>query len=148
VWGGYGWIAQDADEGELVSEHRAWEQLVLGHAAGRLSASLRVRQEQRLREEELNHRGRALARLGVKLVGPVSIQVWDEAFFSFNGTAWFPYQGYDQNRFFVGPSIEGFRGFRLEVGYLNHDLARGEASANNHVLLMSAAFSIMPGGGG
>lgn len=148
VWGGYAWIPQDPDEGDPVSEHRAWEQVVLGHNLGRVAGSLRIRQEQRFRDEEINHRTRALGRVGVKLAGPVSLQVWDEVFFSFNETSWFPYEGYDQNRFFVGPAVEGFKGFRLEAGYLNHDLARGETSANNHIFLMSAAFSIVPEGEG
>lgn len=146
VWGGYAWVPTLPDEGEATFEHRAWEQLSGQVPLGPVTLSLRVREEQRFRQgaEGVQHRLRVAPRVGVKVYGPISIQAWDEVFLSWNETEWFPVAGYDQNRLFVGPAFDGFRGFRAELGYLNHDLARGDASANNHALAVNLFFSLAP----
>jgi hypothetical protein len=104
----------------------------------------RLREEQRVHvgDPEVNHRLRVMPRFGVQLAGPLSLQVWDELFLSFNRTEWFDVGGYDQNRAFAGLSVDGFKGFRVEAGYLNIDLERGEASANNHALAVNLFFNL------
>lgn len=146
VWAGYAWIPTAADEAPLSQEHRAWEQVIFQGRFDRLSMSGRLRQEQRVRvgEPEVNHRLRLMPRVGVQLAGPLSLHVWDELFLSFNPTEWFDVGGYDQNRAFVGLSVDGFKGFRVEAGYLNIDLERGDASANNHALAVNLFFNLGP----
>ena len=146
VWGGYAWVPVDPDGADATQEHRAWQQLTLQRTRPTLSLGLRVREEQRLRSgaDGISHRLRVLPRLGLRLRGPLSLQVWDEVFVAWNETDWFPVRGYDQNRLFVGPAIEGFRGFRVEVGYLNLDLARGDASTNHHAAAMNLFLAMAP----
>jgi hypothetical protein len=146
VWGGYAWVPVDADGAPATHEHRAWQQLTLQRTRPTVSVGLRVREEQRIRagEDGMSHRLRVLPRVGLRLRGPLSLQVWDEVFVAWNETGWFPVKGYDQNRFFVGPAIEGFRGFRVEVGYLNLDLARGDASTNHHAAAMNLFLALAP----
>jgi hypothetical protein len=148
VWAGYAWVPTLPDEADMTQEHRVWQQVSGQWPVGPVTVSLRLREEQRVRvgAEGLQHRLRVAPRVGVKIAGPVSVQVWDEVFLSWNETEWFPVRGYDQNRFFVGPGIEGMRGFRTEIGYLNHDLARGADSANNHALALNLLFSLGPPG--
>jgi hypothetical protein len=147
LWAGYAWVPTAADDAPLTQEHRVWEQAIVQHKVSRVSMSLRLREEQRFRVGEpgdVSHRLRIAPRVGVQLAGPVSLQVWDEVFVAWNETAWFPVHGYDQNRFFIGPSFEGFKGFRVEVGYMNHHQSRGEATTDNHVAMVNLFFNFGP----
>jgi hypothetical protein len=146
VWAGYAWVPTKPDGLELVHEHRGWEQLIFQHRHDRLAFSARVRQEQRVRpgEAQVNHRTRLMARFGVTLGGPVSLQVFDELFVSYNPTDWFDVAGYDQNRFFVGPSFDAFKGARVEVGYFNNHLARGGSAVMNHAVAINLFFHVQP----
>lgn len=146
VWAGYAFVPSDPDDGPATLEHRAWEQASAAHTVDRVALSLRVRQEQRVRtgEPQVHHRLRAMPRVGVRIDGPVSLQVWDEVFLSYGATPWFDVAGYDQNRAFVGAGVEPASGWRVEAGYLNLDLARGPDSANQHVALVAVFANLGP----
>lgn len=118
-WAGYGYIPTwDGDT--LQREHRIWEQAIGGGTVGRVTASGRLRFEQRFFEvtPRVGHRVRAFGRVGYAATEIFGISVWDEAFFHMNRTA-ITEPGFNQNRVFVGPYFKGRGRWRFEFGYLN-----------------------------
>lgn len=147
VWAGYAWVPTDPDGADTVHEHRAWEQLIFQHKTGPALLQLRLRQEQRFRQGEagVGNRLRVFGRVNAAVSGPFGLAMWDEAFFQFNDPGWVGYTGFDQNRAFFGPYLEGPPGVRLEVGYMNQYLQRPEgASQDHHVVAFNLFISWGP----
>ncbi|HMV68590.1 MAG TPA: DUF2490 domain-containing protein, partial [Myxococcota bacterium] len=146
LWAGYAWVPTDADDGPTVHEHRAWEQVILQHKVDPVSLQLRLRQEQRVRHGQpgVSHRLRALARSNIAISGPVGVALWDEMFVGFNDPGWLGYVGFDQNRAFVGPYLEGPRGVRWELGYMNQAIPRRDGLQVHHVVAVNLFFSWGP----
>lgn len=134
VFAGYAWVPSvgDATEGELLNEHRIWEQALLTGKVKEIALGFRPRLEQRFEqgEAQIGHRLRLWGRAGVPLRGSVSLSVTDEVFLGFNKTEWTK-QGFDQNRLFVGPALGTDFG-RVEFGYMNVYLDR-DADSDLHL---------------
>ncbi len=149
LWAGYGYTPSYPPDGEVLQEHRAWQQYLW---VGRLRRpALQLQWRSRLEERwiagngETAWRYRQFARLtrqlGARAGGP-TIVVWDEVFVHMNDTAR-TVSGFDQNRLFAGVGLGVGPRSRLEIGYLNQaiDSARGP-DRRNHVLLgfLNATF--------
>ncbi len=139
---GYAWIPTVPDAGSLQSEHRIWQQAILGHAAQGFAFALRPRLEQRFADGgDVGHRARLFARASWSPpAGDVMLVAWDEAFLQLNDTDWGASRGFDQNRLFVGVGFPSRSGVRFEVGYLNVLLHR-EPFQIAHVLAINGFFS-------
>ncbi len=137
VYAGYAWIPQvgESTADELLSEHRAWEQLLLQRRVGELTLGLRPRLEQRFLEAqpEVGHRLRLWGRAAVPVGGDLSLVLTDEVFLGLGATAWSP-SGFDQNRLFVGPALPVSEVGRVELGYTNTFLARETGDTVLHVV--------------
>lgn len=133
LYAGYAWIGTGTDGEGLAHEHRIWEQLIWTWARSPVSVMLRPRFEQRFSPdvEGVGLRLRAFARGQLDLPDPFALVCWDEVFLGLND-AFLP-AGFDQNRLFVGPALEG-EGFRIELGYLDQRLWREEAWTSLSVL--------------
>ncbi len=143
---GYAYIPTLTDAGGNRREQRAWQQFVLGHAAGPAKYQLRGRLEQRFGSgDDVAHRVRVFARgqWQPRSSVPLQLVVWDEAFFGINDADWGPLAGYDQNRLFMGLGTDTkLDGVRVEAGYQLVHL-RGNAPLV-HVLAVNLFVLLMP----
>lgn len=150
--------AADSDDGQdhrdhpYVDEHRLWQQFTadVPRLPRKLGVFLRSRVEERFRPElssQVGLRARQFLRFLVPTVPgfPLRISVWDELFLALNtptltkdGAPW-QVMGFDQNRFFVGPSLDVAKGTRVELGYFNQfqRQATAPADALRHVVMMN-----------
>ena len=120
-------------------EHRIWEQLIVNASLHpRLAFQSRTRFEQRFHDgsDDVALRVRELVRFGWKFgaQSPFGLVLWEEIFFGLTETDWGPTVGFDQNRLFIGPSVDIPHLGRLEAGYLFNYLRRTPADVLNHVL--------------
>jgi hypothetical protein len=149
IWGGYGYTPSYPPGGDVLHEHRAWQQYLWAGPMG--SPTLQLQWRSRLEERWIeSNRGvawryrqfvRLTRQLGERSGGPTLV-VWDEVFAHVNDTTRTT-SGFDQNRLFVGLGVGVGPRTRLEVGYLNQALesARGP-DRRNHILLgfLNATF--------
>ena len=122
AWGGYAYVPRFLDGGQVVHEHRWWEQLLVTlPPSARWTPSVRVRVEQRIVDQwaDASHRIRGMVR-GVRPIGGSrwSVAVSDEYFHTVDDTAGGPRRGFDQNRAFGGVTRRFSPAVTLEVGYL------------------------------
>jgi hypothetical protein len=148
VWMGYGWIRSSPGSGPDFDEHRIWQQLTWSTEFAPYTLGLRSRLEQRIVEtgSETGWRFRQLVSLRrpVPCVPPLSLVVWDEAFFHLNDTDWGAESGFDQNRLFLGfgYKCDPDSPSRVEIGYLNQYVNRsGRDDLSNHLLSMNFYWS-------
>lgn len=140
------WPRPGMSFGDLVDEHRAWEQWQYEFplASGALRLQLRTRLEQRWRPaagDDTGLRVRQMVRVTVPLGGPQGrwlLALWDELFLGLNDTDWGQRGGLDQNRAFAGVGLWVAPGAaRVEAGYFNQYVARrGALSDLSHHALM------------
>jgi hypothetical protein len=118
---GYAWVPAigDATDRQWLTEHRLWEQLLWSRSEDGWAIAVRPRLEQRffVGDPEVAHRVRWWVRGAAPVTGDWSIAMVDEAFIGFNQTSLAP-AGFDQNRWFIGPSLDAGDGVRVEFGYL------------------------------
>ena len=137
AWVGYGWIPVTVDlADQKFDEHRIWQQLIFtgGIMDKQLNFMARTRVEQRFAEgsDDLGHRVRQFVRADWRFKdSPFWLVFWDELFWQLNDTDVYA-SGFDQNRIFVGPAMKAWDGFRVEVGYLNVVLERGDEMRMQH----------------
>lgn len=123
-----------ATDHALSSEHRIWEQLLYQRKVGEGGLGGRVRVEQRfLADGDLGHRLRLWGRTALPLAGPVSLVLTDALFLGSNETDTTS-SGFEQNRAFVGPAVPMADIGRIELGYLNICLDRGDADTMLHIV--------------
>lgn len=125
LWAGYAFVTSRNAAGDLVDEHRTWQQATYPIASafgGALSG--RTRLEQRFREnaDETGHRIRQFIRWSAPIDGPLSLVFWNETFIGFNRTNGGNASGYQQNRGFAGLGYAPASRLRVEAGYLNNHL--------------------------
>ena len=139
VWAGYAWVPVYSDpSGSRVDEHRAWQQIIVKKSwiDGRLNAQSRTRFEQRFHEssEATGLRVRQFARVDFRNHPntPWGVALWDELFWGLNDPG-FAASGFDQNRLFLGPTLQAREGLRIEAGYLWGRLERQETLLDQHV---------------
>lgn len=144
LWAGYAWVPVFNDGSTARHEHRFWQQLTYKLPFSKsLWSSFRFRFEQRLLEgvSGVALRARGFAALRFNLGGPLLLALWDEIFFNLNSPNAGPDAGFDQNRIFAGLGLKGFKGMRVEVGYLNVFLERGEPDTLQHNLAVNLFLS-------
>jgi hypothetical protein len=131
LWGGYAYIGAFADgDGDDVTEHRAWQQILHQDTLGPLLFQFRGRVEQRFRPDESPAlRLRALARANVALWrgGPLAFASWNETFVAVGRTSWGSPAGFDQNRLFLGLALAAGQ-VRVEAGYTGISVRRADDS--------------------
>lgn len=145
VWAGYGWIPVLLDESDTIHEHRLWQQVILAHKpTQRLSLQSRTRFEQRFvgSGDDAGFRVREFVRVGYVFAGDFGLVAWDELFLGLNEPDWGAPDGLDQNRLFVGGSVQIREEMRLEMGYLSVFLDRGDADILAHVLATNLFLSL------
>lgn len=150
LWLGYAWtpLFMDAEyRHDFRDEHRAWEQAAYSHtvADGFMTVAHRFRQEQRFIEfaGDTAHRSRYQIRVSApwKKGGTNGMTGYNELFWNWNDVDRGPRQGFDRDRFFLGPYWVVGKA-RYEAGYL------GEYSENFggtdrmiHGLLLSVNYT-------
>jgi len=166
ITAGYGYV-ETYPYGELpvpyrFPEHRAWEQLQLTHATGRLGWLHRYRLEQRwvgsvdtvggrerVREWRASGRMRYLLRGTLPLLGRTLdagepyLSAYDELFVSFGRNV--QMNVFDQNRAYAAVGFALGSSTRLELGYLDQLVAKpdGVRFERNHTAQL-ALFSAVP----
>jgi hypothetical protein len=140
VWLGQAWIPSwvyDGDPALRGGESRLYQQLLYTPALGPLRLMVRARQEQRFlpATTEVAHRTRLLLRGAHPLgnAGPLSLILWDEAFFHLNSVDAGPRRGFDQNRAFLGVGWKLAPHTTIEAGYLNVFIRRPTAEADTMI---------------
>jgi hypothetical protein len=141
VHAGYAWIPTDPDDATYTSEHRIWQQVLFnGKFSDDLKYQLRGRLEQRFGPNSgVGLRTRGLGRIQWQPSHCFAMQLvaWDELFIGVNETDDFKFQGFDQNRAFVGLGTDTpVRGLRFEAGYM-HLLSQG-GDRSDHVFVIFA----------
>lgn len=129
-----------------IDENRAWQQYqnILNYEEkGKLTN--RTRFEQRT----LSNNGTTALRLRhqIKYNYPFDKEwgfaVSNELFINCNTVNWGPVEGFDQNRFFIGPSYQFTENFRTEFGYqnvfVNKDLVDDQMS---HLFMLSLYYNV------
>lgn len=157
VTAGYAYISNRRVMNEIngyVPEHRIWEQLFFSHRIKNITASHRLRLEQRfiaktfVQEHELKCDGYVYAnrlRYFFRNTIPFKQQVifakgmfaalQNEVFVNIGNTANVNGKFFDQNRLYLAMGYRLSPVFDLEAGYLNQYInGRNNAFANNHVL--------------
>ncbi|HMO19217.1 MAG TPA: DUF2490 domain-containing protein [Oligoflexia bacterium] len=121
---GYAWTPTFADinyDYEFNHENRIWQQIFFKHDLFGISWQHRFRQEQRYLEKvsSVSHRSRYLLRGSYALdqEGSFGLTAYNELFINLNDTGKARAQGYDRNRFFLGPYFKS-GSVRYEVGYI------------------------------
>lgn len=129
-----------------INENRAWEQYQYVNdfkEDGKLQ--LRTRFEQRTIEEGYGTalRFRQQAKYMYPLAKDWAFVVSDEIFVNGNTVSWGPVAGFDQNRFFIGPSYQINKDIRTEVGYqnvfVNKDLVDDQMS---HIFAINLYYQV------
>lgn len=124
VWEQYMNVQDFKESGKLQFRSR-FEQRTITAASG---TSLRVRQQ-------------------IKYSYPID-KFWgfalsEEAFVNCNTVSWGPVQGFDQNRFFVGPYVNVTDNTKVEVGYMNvffnKDLVDDQM---NHIFAINLYYNV------
>ncbi len=136
AWVGVGGASTD---GELVSEARVWEQVMLAGKVEDLQLGLRLRLEQRFLEAGTGHRLRVWGRAAVPVSEALSFVVTDEAFVGTLGPG--APVAFDQNRLFVGLALPLYEKSRIEVGYGHVVLTRADATSHFHVVATNLFLS-------
>ncbi|QEH39695.1 DUF2490 domain-containing protein [Chitinophaga sp. XS-30] len=157
---GYGWVGARRtldDVTAYLSEHRIWEQFIVGHKLDFIPVQHRFRVEQRfignpvvnnneLEKDghELTHRFRYFLRgiipfsgQGAFSKGPFAA-VQNEIFLNFANTDAVNGKAFDQNRAYLAIGYRFSPRFDLETGYLNNYISgRNNAFTNIHVLQLA-----------
>ena len=142
LWFGYAWINTLPTSGAAIfDEHRLWQQLMWSKQFEGFSFLSRSRFEQRFVETGndtgLRFRQFFKADRPFYTDSPMSLVVWNEAFFELNETDWGQQGSLGQNRLFVGlgRKFDGPNRPKLEVGYLNQLVRRKSATDRmGHIL--------------
>jgi len=149
-WLGYAWTPGWTDNGALVREHRLWEQWTYdlpGFPDG-FQLFFRSRLEQRFRPghaQTTAFRFRQLVRLLVPIAwgGALRLSLWDELFVGLSraeqavGQLW-QRSGLNQNRLFLGPSLNVTADVRLECGYLLQVVFQPQEDTVHHIAALNA----------
>lgn len=142
VWLGYLW--NPSLQGSRLDEHRAWQQLTHETPLSSVALINRTRLEQRFlpgTEEpavRLRHMVRALVPLTDDAVW--SVAVWNEFFLNLTKSHASPAAGFDQNRFFAGPSLKPAAWLRVEPGYLANLINNPGSDRLNHTFFIMTAL--------
>lgn len=120
LFAGYGWTPNLAPFG---NENRFWQQALYSENFGigpvQGNWAVRFRQEQRFIQNNplLAHRSRLMLRTTFRAWEneTIRIAIWDEYFLNLNRA---PQGGFDQNRFFIGPSFT-VGSVAIEPGYMS-----------------------------
>lgn len=147
VWLGYGWLHTANPGVRSTNVHQVWEQFTWSKSLGSFTGSWRTRFEQRflVGRSDVDLRLRQLIRATHPLYkgSAFSIAAYDEVFFHLKDTDWGLYEGFAQNRFFIGvawnlaPKLSS----TIEFGYLNqyiHNPRRTDRM--NHLVTLGLAF--------
>jgi hypothetical protein len=126
-------------------EDRSWQQASaqLGQLLGARMTS-RTRLEQRHREGDTGWRLRQQLRAAWAVKGtPLSVVVSDELFLGLDDTRWGQRSGLDQNRLFLGGSVQLSRPLRLEAGYLHQTQSvRGGPDRSNSIVSVTLSAAL------
>lgn len=148
VWAGYAWVPSLPGTGDArIDEHRAWQQVILSRAfaGGKVKLQARTRFEQRVHQagSRVGLRLREFVRLDLRPRPSASwgLVAWDELFVGLNQVSFAP-QSYDQNRLFVGGSLQASDALRVEAGYLWVDLRRPPIRLTQHALVLNFFVSL------
>ena len=143
LWLGYARVTSHL-EGPNVGEDRIWQQATFPVArflGGTLSARTRIEQRFRNTGSDTGHRYRQFLRWSHRFDGrDISLVLWDEVFVGLNDTDWGQTDGFDQNRFFIGPAFHIADKVRFEIGYLNNHVGRGPLESQTNHNLSVALF--------
>jgi hypothetical protein len=145
-----------------VTEHRFWEQVVIGHEIGRLDFSHRYRLEQRFRSRRLDPdvdridywerssrfryqvRGTLPFRGDAIEPGEGYVTASNELFIGIGRHV--QYNIFDQNRATVAIGYRLTRNWRTEAGFLQQVIFKGNGTdvERNHILTMTLSYSRPP----
>jgi hypothetical protein len=148
LYAGYAWVPKFYDQdyhSDYRDEQRLWQQLLYKHSGLGGAWHHRLRQEQRniSGTDGISNRTRYLVRGSYPLKQniPIGLTGYSETFVNLNGVKGGPSGGFEQNRFFLGPSWERHNA-RYEVGYLGaYDRRFGDDDRWVNAIAMLAAFS-------
>ena len=139
VGGAWVGVAGASTEGELVSEARVWEQVLLAGKVEDLALGLRFRLEQRVLADGAGHRVRVWGRAAMPVSDALSFVATDEVFVGTLGPS--APVAFDQNRLFLGVALPVLEKSRIELGYTHVLVVRGDATTHIHVLASNLFLS-------
>jgi Protein of unknown function (DUF2490) len=141
VAAGYQFTDTADTDGDNKIEHRLVEQAsIRSNLSETVLLSVRTRLEQRFGwGDDVGHRIRLQARVvwGALALAPVRLVLSQEHFQNLNTTDWGPKRGFDQERTFVGATVQTTWRTRFELGYLGTYANRDPDQLNHGISLIA-----------
>jgi len=145
LFAGYLWQT-NYQNGEVLHEHRLWEQALFNKDIKRFSIINRTRLEQRMfpHLSDTGNRLRHLLKFEYDLSDKWYLVTSDELFVNINSVANGPKAGIDQNRIFAGVGMRPRKRMRIEIGYQYQYVNRSDQfdDLGNHAILVQTFIGI------
>ncbi len=144
LFAGYLW-GTTYQNGDVLHEHRLWEQVLLEKDIKRFSILNRTRLEQRMFPHlaDTGNRLRHMLKLEYDLNSKLYLVASDELFINLNSVKNGPQGGIDQNRIFAGVGVRPLKRTRIEAGYQFQYINRTDQfDIGNHAILVQTFIGI------
>lgn len=144
LFAGYLW-ATTYQNGDVLHEHRLWEQVLFNKDIKRFSIINRTRLEQRMFPHlaDTGNRLRHMIKLEYDLNPKLYLVASDELFINLNSVKNGPQAGIDQNRIFAGVGVRPLKRTRVEAGYQYQWINRTDQfDQGNHAILVQTFIGI------
>jgi hypothetical protein len=144
LFAGYLW-GTTYQNGDVLHEHRLWEQVLLEKDIKRLSILNRTRLEQRMFPHlaDTGNRLRHMLKLEYDLNPKLYLVASDELFINLNSVKNGPQGGIDQNRLFAGVGVRPLPKTRVEIGYQFQYINRTDQfDIGNHAIMVQTFIGI------
>ncbi|MCW5823942.1 MAG: DUF2490 domain-containing protein [Cyanobacteria bacterium TGS_CYA1] len=131
--------------GDVLHEHRLWEQVLFDKDIKRFSIINRTRLEQRMFPHlaDTGNRLRHMLKLEYDLNSKLYLVASDELFVNLNSVKNGPQAGIDQNRIFAGVGLRPLKRTRIEAGYQYQWINRTDQfDQGNHAILIQTFIGI------
>lgn len=144
LFAGYLW-ATTYQNGDVLHEHRLWEQVLFDKDIKRFSIINRTRLEQRMFPHlaDTGNRLRHMVKLEYDLNPKLYLVASEELFINMNSVKNGPQAGIDQNRIFAGIGVRPLKRTRVEAGYQYQWINRTDQfDIGNHAILVQTFIGI------
>lgn len=144
LFAGYLW-ATTYQNGDVLHEHRLWEQVLFDKDIKRFSIINRTRLEQRMFPHlaDTGNRLRHMLKLEYDLNSKLYLVASDELFINLNSVKNGPQGGIDQNRIFAGIGVRPLKRTRVEAGYQYQWINRTDQfDQGNHAIVVQTFIGI------
>jgi len=144
LFAGYLW-ATTYQNGDVLHEHRLWEQVLFDKDIKRFSIINRTRLEQRMFPHlaDTGNRLRHMLKLEYDLNKKLYLVASDELFINLNSVKNGPQAGIDQNRIFAGVGVRPLPKTRVEAGYQFQWINRTDQfDLGNHAIVIQTFIGI------